>query len=42
MSELEEHYCDVIIKRWEDFTGKKATLATRQAASEAACGGKPA
>jgi len=22
--ELDEHYCDVIIKRWEDFTKKKA------------------
>lgn len=24
--ELDPAYCDVIIKRWEDFTGKKATL----------------
>ncbi len=24
--ELDEKYCDVIIKRWEQFTGKKATL----------------
>jgi hypothetical protein len=24
--ELEPKYCDVIIKRWQDFTGKKATL----------------
>jgi hypothetical protein len=24
--ELSEHYCDVIIKRWEQYTGKKATL----------------
>lgn len=24
MMELSEKYCDVIIKRWEDFTGKKA------------------
>jgi DNA modification methylase len=24
--ELSEHYCDVIIKRWENFTGKKAEL----------------
>ena len=24
MMEVDEHYCDVIIKRWEDFTGKKA------------------
>ena len=27
MMELDPHYCDVIIKRWEDFTGKKAVLA---------------
>lgn len=26
MSELDPHYCDVIIKRWEDFTGQKAVL----------------
>ena len=24
ISELDEHYCDVIIKRWEDYTGLKA------------------
>ena len=24
--ELDPHYCDVIVKRWENFTGKKATL----------------
>lgn len=24
--EFEPHYCDVIVKRWEEFTGKKATL----------------
>jgi len=24
--ELDPHYCDVIIKRWEDFTGQKAEL----------------
>ena len=24
--ELDPHYCDVIIKRWEDYTGKKAQL----------------
>ena len=24
--ELSENYCDVIIKRWQDFTGKQATL----------------
>lgn len=26
MMELDEKYCDVIIKRWEDFTGQKAEL----------------
>ena len=25
MNELDPHYCDVIIERWEKFTGKKAT-----------------
>jgi site-specific DNA-methyltransferase (adenine-specific) len=24
--ELDPKYCDVIVKRWEDFTGKKAIL----------------
>jgi len=27
--ELDPKYCDVIVKRWEDFTGKKATLLTK-------------
>jgi len=26
--EIDPHYCDVIIARWEKFTGKTATLAT--------------
>lgn len=26
MMEFEPHYCDVIINRWQDFTGKEATL----------------
>lgn len=26
MAELDEKYCDVIIQRWENFTGKKAVL----------------
>lgn len=26
MMELDEKYCDVIINRWQNFTGKKATL----------------
>jgi DNA modification methylase len=27
LMELDPKYCDVIVKRWEDFTGKKAILA---------------
>ena len=26
MCELDEHYCDVIINRWETFTGEKGIL----------------
>lgn len=26
MMEIDPHYCDVIIRRWEAFTGKKAVL----------------
>ena len=28
MMELDPHYCDVIIARWEKFTGKKAELVS--------------
>jgi DNA modification methylase len=28
MMELDPHYCDVIIKRWEDFTGQQAKLVS--------------
>ena len=28
--ELDPKYCDVIIKRWENFTGKKADLENGQ------------
>lgn len=28
--ELDEHYCDVIVRRWEKLTGQKATLAGGQ------------
>ena len=24
MAELDPHYCDIILERWETFTGKKA------------------
>lgn len=27
LMELDQKYCDVIVKRWQDFTGKKATHA---------------
>ena len=27
LMELDPKYCDVIVNRWEDFTGKKAILA---------------
>ena len=26
MMELDPKYCDVIIKRWQDFTGQQATI----------------
>jgi DNA modification methylase len=29
LMELDPKYCDVIVKRWEDFTGKKAVLLTQ-------------
>lgn len=31
MMELDPHYCDVIIKRWEEFTGKRAERISAQA-----------
>lgn len=30
LNELDPKYCDVILTRWEQFTGKTATLETRQ------------
>jgi len=33
LMELDPKYCDVIVKRWEDFTGKKAELLTDTAES---------
>ncbi len=32
LMELDPKYCDVIVKRWEDFTGKKAELLTETSA----------
>jgi DNA modification methylase len=29
LMELDPKYCDVIVKRWEDFTGKQAVLETQ-------------
>lgn len=29
MMEIDPHYCDVIVKRWEDYTGEKAELLPR-------------
>ena len=31
LMELEPKYCDVIVKRWEEFTGKTAQLLTEVA-----------
>lgn len=31
MMEIDPMYCDVIVKRWEDYTGKKAELITQEA-----------
>lgn len=30
MMELDPHYCDVILKRWEQYADKKATLTTQE------------
>jgi hypothetical protein len=39
LMELDPRYCDVIVKRWQDYTGKQATLeATGQTFSEVATG----
>lgn len=34
MMELDPHYCDVIIARWEQFTGQKAKLLTNAKTAE--------
>lgn len=39
LMELDPKYCDVIVKRWQDFTGKQATLeSTGQAFNEVSNG----
>ena len=30
LMELDPKYCDVIVTRWEEFTGKKAQLITNE------------
>jgi DNA modification methylase len=30
MMEIDPHYCDVILKRWEDYTGKKVELCNQE------------
>ena len=35
LMELDPHYCDVIVARWEQFTGQKAELLTRLDRDEA-------
>ena len=30
MMEMEPKYCDVIVKRWSDFTGREAILASQE------------
>jgi DNA modification methylase len=40
--ELDERYCDVIVRRWQDFTGKEATLeATGQTFAQVAMEREP-
>ena len=34
MMEYDEHYCNVIISRWEQYTGKKANLIKSRDASK--------
>ena len=37
LMELSPHYCDVIVKRWQDFTGEKATLEADGRTFEEVC-----
>lgn len=38
--ELSPHYCDVIVQRWQEFTGKKATLETNGLSFEDVANGR--
>ena len=40
MMELDPKYCDVIIERWQDFTGEQATLEASGETFEAVAGGR--
>ena len=35
MAEIEPKYCDVIVQRWEEYTGNEATLESTGATFEA-------
>ncbi len=41
LTELDPLYCDVIVKRWEEFTGRKATLANGQTQAKSTKRTKP-
>jgi DNA modification methylase len=40
LMELDTKYCDVIVKRWQDFTGKKAVHAESGKTFDEVCSGK--
>ena len=40
MMELDPKYCDVIIKRWQDFTGQQASLEATGETFEVVAGGR--
>lgn len=40
MMELDQKYCDVIVKRWQEFTGQQATLEATGETFETVAGGR--